>query len=160
VRTGAVVPGDVPGDGVAGGSAVGPGMVVAVSAFRHCQGTGNAPGLGNCWFGPSQSGEFSADAAHGGGAADGQYSGSGERGYAVIRKAPWLLIPLALGLVIAAQRRDIARYLKIKQMSAGGGHPENIPAGGSQSYPQPGRGAHDGTGDFDSASRGGPARGQ
>ena len=33
----------------------------------------------------------------------------GERGYAVIRKAPWLLIPLAVGLVIAAQRQDIAR---------------------------------------------------
>ena len=79
----------------------------------------------------------------------------------MIRKAPWLLIPLALGLVIAAQRRDIARYLKIKQMSGGGGHhPENVPAGGSQSYPQPGGGAQDGTGDFDSASRGGPARGQ
>ena len=46
---------------------------------------------------------------------------AGERGYAVIRKAPWLLIPLAVGLVIAAQRQDIARYLKIKQMSAGGG---------------------------------------
>jgi hypothetical protein len=56
----------------------------------------------------------------------------------VIRKAPWLLIPLAVGLVIAAQRQDIARYLKIKQMSAGGSHPENVPAGGSQSYPQPG----------------------
>jgi hypothetical protein len=84
----------------------------------------------------------------------------GERGYAVIRKAPWLLIPLAVGLVIAAQRQDIARYLKIKQMSAGRGHPENVPAGGSQSYAQPGGGAQEGTGDFDSASRGGPARGQ
>jgi hypothetical protein len=84
----------------------------------------------------------------------------GERGYAVIRQAPWLLIPLAVGLVIAAQRQDIARYLKIKQMSAGRGHPENVPAGGSQSYTQPGGGAQDGTGDFDSASRGGPARGQ
>jgi hypothetical protein len=83
-----------------------------------------------------------------------------ERGYAVIRKAPWLLIPLAVGLIIAAQRQDISRYLKIKQMSVGGGHPENVPAGGSQSYPQPGGGAHDGTGDFESASRGGPARGQ
>lgn len=39
----------------------------------------------------------------------------------MIRKAPWLLIPLAVGLVIAAQRQDIARYLKIKQMSAGRG---------------------------------------
>ena len=78
----------------------------------------------------------------------------------MIRKAPWLLIPLAAGLVIAAQRQDIARYLKIKQMSVGGGHPENVPTGGSQFYPQAGEGVEDGTGDFDSASRGGPARGQ
>ena len=78
----------------------------------------------------------------------------------MIRKAPWLLIPLAGGLVIAAQRQDIARYLKIRQMSAGRGHPETVPAGGSQLYARPGEGAQDGTGDFDSASRGGPARGQ
>ena len=78
----------------------------------------------------------------------------------MIRKAPWLLIPLAGGLVIAAQRQDIARYLKIKQMSAGRGHPETVPAEGSQLYAQPGEGAQDGTGDFDSASRGGLARGQ
>jgi hypothetical protein len=135
-------------------------MVVAVPAFRHCQGTGNAPGLGNCWFGPSQSGEFRQMLLMAAAPLTVSTAAAGERGYAVIRKAPWLLIPLALGLVIAAQRQDIARYLKIKQMSAGGSHPENIPAGGSQSYPQPGRGTHDGTGDFDSASRGGPARGQ
>ena len=78
----------------------------------------------------------------------------------MIRNAPWFLIPLAVGLVIAGQRQDIARYVKIRQMSAGGGHPENVPAGGSQFYAQPGEGAQDGTGDFDSASRGGPARGQ
>jgi hypothetical protein len=82
------------------------------------------------------------------------------RRHAVIRKASRLLIPLAAGLVIAAQRQDIARYLKIKQMSAGEGHPENVPAAGSRAYAQPGDGARDGTGDFDSASRGGPARGQ
>jgi hypothetical protein len=63
----------------------------------------------------------------------------------VIRKAG-LVIPLAAGIVLAAQRQDIVRYLKIKQMSAGNGHPENVPAGGSRAYPQPGEGAEDGTG--------------
>jgi hypothetical protein len=53
---------------------------------------------------------------------------------------------------------EITRYLKIKQMSAGAGHPENVPVSGSHAYPQPGHGAADGTGDFDSASRGGPVR--
>ena len=42
--------------------------------------------------------------------------------------------------------------------SLGGGHPGNVPAEGSTVYPQDaGHGAADGTGDFDSASRGGPA---
>lgn len=54
---------------------------------------------------------------------------------------------------------DIRRYLTIKQMSQGSGHPEVVPAVGATAYP-PGHGkaAADGTGDFDSASRGGPAR--
>ncbi|MGI9005468.1 MAG: DUF6893 family small protein [Streptosporangiaceae bacterium] len=65
---------------------------------------------------------------------------------------------LAAGaLAIASQRKDIGRYLKIKQMSLGTGHPEVVPAGGSQSYLGPGRVSPDGTGDFDSARRGGPA---
>jgi hypothetical protein len=77
----------------------------------------------------------------------------------MIRKALPLAIALGVGVLIAGQRKDIVRYLKIKQMSMGQGHPENVPAGGSVSYPQhPGEGAADGTGDFDSASRGGPAR--
>jgi hypothetical protein len=55
---------------------------------------------------------------------------------------------------------DVSRYLKIRQMSRGPGHPENVPAGGSQAYPESGgKGAADGTGDFDSARRGGPSRG-
>ena len=78
----------------------------------------------------------------------------------MIRKASRFLIPLAAGLVLASQRQDIARYLKIKQMSAGNGHPENVPAGGSHAYALPGNGSQDGAGDFDSASRGGPAQGQ
>lgn len=55
--------------------------------------------------------------------------------------------------------QDVSRYLRIRQMSRGPGHPEKVPAGGSQAYPHsPARGAADGTGDFDSARRGGPAR--
>lgn len=61
----------------------------------------------------------------------------------------------AAALIASSQRKDAARYLKIKQMSMGGGHPENVPAGGSQMYPSAGLGAADGTGDFDAQSRGG-----
>jgi hypothetical protein len=54
---------------------------------------------------------------------------------------------------------DIVRYIKIKRLSQGQGHPEFVPIRGSKAYPQrSGKGAADGTGDFDSASRGGPAR--
>jgi len=60
------------------------------------------------------------------------------------------------GLLVASQRQDIVRYLRIKQMSLGQGHPGNVPASGSRRYPTTGQGAPDGTGDFDSASRGGP----
>lgn len=60
------------------------------------------------------------------------------------------------GLAVAIQWHDIVRYLKIRQMSLGEGHPGTVPASGSPSYPAPGQGAPDGTGDFDSASRGGP----
>ena len=55
----------------------------------------------------------------------------------VIRKALLLLIPLAAAGIAASQWQDITRYLKIKQMSLGNGHPENVPAGGSQAYPKP-----------------------
>ena len=61
------------------------------------------------------------------------------------------------GLLVASQWQDINRYLKIKQMSAGQGHPENVPVSGSRAYPAPGHGAPDGAGAFDSAKRGGPA---
>ena len=54
----------------------------------------------------------------------------------------------------AAQWREIARYLKISQMSRGNGHPQAVPAGGEHAYAKR-SGAADGTGDFDSASRGG-----
>lgn len=73
----------------------------------------------------------------------------------------WALIAAvaAVGGIAATQRREISRYVKIKQMSWGNGHPGNVPAGGAQGYPRPGHGVPDGTGDFDSASRGGPASG-
>ena len=69
------------------------------------------------------------------------------------------LLPLAGAVILAAsQWREIARYLKISQMSKGDGHPQLVPAGGHHSYPKgPGAGTPDGTGDFDSATRGGPA---
>jgi hypothetical protein len=73
------------------------------------------------------------------------------------RKALRLLLPASIGVLAASQWREITRYLKITQMSRGGGHPPAVPAAGQQAYPKgPGGGAPDGTGDFDSASRGGP----
>jgi hypothetical protein len=75
----------------------------------------------------------------------------------MIRKKLLFMIPLTVAGLAAGQAQDIARYVKIKQMSSGTGHPENVPASGTKAYPQPGHGVADGTGDFDSASRGGPA---
>ena len=73
------------------------------------------------------------------------------------RKALRLLLPASIAVLVASQWREIARYIKISQMSRGGGHPQNVPAAGQHSYPTgPGGGDADGTGDFDSASRGGP----
>ena len=75
------------------------------------------------------------------------------------RKALRMLVPAAVTLLVATQWVDIRRYFKIKQLSVRQGHPENVPARGRTAYPQiPGGGSPDGTGDFDSASRGGPAR--
>lgn len=76
----------------------------------------------------------------------------------MIGKGAGMLFPLAAGLLLATQRQDILRYVRIKQMSMGQGHPEMVPVHGTVGYPPPGRGAPDGTGDFDSARRGGPAR--
>ena len=76
----------------------------------------------------------------------------------MVRKSLQVLIPTALGLLVASQWPDIRRYLKIKQLSQGQGHPENVPVEGVSRYPQhQGDGQPDGTGDFDSASRGGPS---
>jgi hypothetical protein len=69
-----------------------------------------------------------------------------------------LLVPVGATLLVASQWADIRRYVKIKQTSGQQGHPENVPAQGRTAYPQTaGGGVADGTGDFDSASRGGPA---
>jgi hypothetical protein len=75
------------------------------------------------------------------------------------RKILRVLVPAGVALLVASQWADIKRYFKIKQLSVQQGHPENVPAHGRTAYPQiPGSGSADGTGDFDSASRGGPAR--
>jgi hypothetical protein len=72
------------------------------------------------------------------------------------RKVLWV-VPAALAAVVASQWQDITRYLKIERMSLGNGNPQLVPAEGQHAYPgRPGDGAPDGTGDFDSARRGGP----
>jgi hypothetical protein len=78
----------------------------------------------------------------------------------VIRKALGMLLLAGLGAVLAGQRQDIERLIKIKRLSQGMGHPELVPAAGRAAYPESASaGAAEGHGDFDSASRGGPARG-
>lgn len=54
----------------------------------------------------------------------------------MLRKGLMVTALVALAAVIAGQRQDIARYVKIKRMSVGEGHPELVPAGGSVAYPQ------------------------
>ena len=74
------------------------------------------------------------------------------------RKALRFLLPASVAILAASQWREIVRYLKISQMSRGDGHPQFVPAAGPHSYPKrSGTGTPDGTGDFDSATRGGPA---
>lgn len=74
------------------------------------------------------------------------------------RKALGVLIPVAVTLLVVAGWNDIIRFVKIKRLDLQGGHPEIVPAEGRKAYPQrPDEGVADGTGDFDSASRGGPA---
>jgi hypothetical protein len=52
------------------------------------------------------------------------------------RKVLLFPVAVALGGLIATQWQDIMRYMKIKQMSYGNGHPENVPTRGRASYPQ------------------------
>ena len=71
----------------------------------------------------------------------------------MVRKTLRVLVPAGLMVLVASQWTDAARYWKIMR-----GRPQNVPAEGRKAYPQcPGCGTPDGTGDFDSASRGGPA---
>jgi hypothetical protein len=70
------------------------------------------------------------------------------------RKTLSVLLPASVAVLVASQWREIARYVKISQMSRGDGHPEVVPAGGQHVYARR-SGVPDGTGDFDSASRGG-----
>lgn len=55
----------------------------------------------------------------------------------IARKALWLLAGAAVVGVMASARQDLTRYLKIKQMSYGNGHPENVPVHGTASYLRP-----------------------
>jgi len=70
------------------------------------------------------------------------------------RKTLRVLLPATVAVLIASQWREIARYVKISQMSRGDGHPQVVPAAGKHAYAKR-AGAADGTGDFDSESRGG-----
>jgi hypothetical protein len=56
----------------------------------------------------------------------------------VLSKMVPLLVASAAGALAVSQWPDIRRYIKIKQMSEGDGHPENVPAKGRTAYPQPG----------------------
>lgn len=71
-----------------------------------------------------------------------------------VRKALGLLVPAAVAALVASQWRDIMRYVKIKQLSMGGGHPENVPVRGRIAYPQ-----HSGGGDGGRGKAGRPVGG-
>jgi hypothetical protein len=55
----------------------------------------------------------------------------------VIRKALLFAVALTVSGLVVSQWQDIIRYVKIKQMSAGAGHPENVPASGTHRYRHP-----------------------
>src|SRR2546430_6174036 len=75
----------------------------------------------------------------------------------MVGKGLRFLAPTALALIVASQRQDIVRYLKISQLSAGEGPPGKVPARGPGAFPpRPGSGGGDGPGGFYSASPGGP----
>lgn len=76
----------------------------------------------------------------------------------MIKKILLLGMLLAVAVAVVAGWPDIMRFLRIKQVSVGQSHPERVPAGGRTVYPRSYLdGEPDGTGDFDSAKRGGPA---
>jgi hypothetical protein len=66
------------------------------------------------------------------------------------------LVVAATAAVVANNWQDIRRFMTIRQISSSA-HPERIPVRGRIVYPQRAAQAQpDGTGDFDSAQRGGP----
>jgi hypothetical protein len=76
----------------------------------------------------------------------------------VLGKTTFALGAVLAGALVATQWKDIARYVNIKRMSFGDGNPGGVPVTGRHLYPSSSAGSSpDGTGDFDSASRGGPA---
>ena len=54
----------------------------------------------------------------------------------MVGKALGVLVPVGMALLVASQWADIVRYLKIRELSQGRGHPEAVPAEGRRSYPQ------------------------
>jgi len=75
----------------------------------------------------------------------------------VLRKTTFALGAL-VGALVASQWKDITRYVNIERMSFGDGNPGGVPVTGRHLYPSSSAAsAPDGTGDFDSPSRGGPA---
>jgi hypothetical protein len=71
----------------------------------------------------------------------------------MIGKVLKYVVPVAVGAAVALQWQDAKRYAQIKFISSG--HPEAVPAGGAIAYSDAAHAEADGTGDFDSASRGG-----
>ena len=71
----------------------------------------------------------------------------------MIGKVLKFAVPAVLGVAVALQWQDAKRYVQIKFISSG--HPEAVPAEGAKSYSDAAHAEPDGTGDFDSARRGG-----
>jgi len=74
----------------------------------------------------------------------------------MIRKLLVVLVAM-LAAALAAGWPDIARFIRMRQISTTG-NPALVPAEGRSVYPaSPAEATPDGTGDFDSARRGGPS---
>ena len=71
----------------------------------------------------------------------------------MIGKLLKFVAPAALGALAAMGFTDVKRFVRIRFISSG--HPEAVPAEGAKSYSDAAHAVPDGTGDFDSASRGG-----
>jgi hypothetical protein len=52
----------------------------------------------------------------------------------MMAKALSILVPSAVAVLVVTQWPDIRRYIKIRQMSMGAGHPEYVPAHGRAAY--------------------------